>query len=338
MDLKMLCELPGVSGREEPVRVAIYRECVEKLGAENVHIDRIGNVIAHKPCADSTAKRVMIAGHMDEVGLMVLSATEDGLLNVCNTGSIDPRVLVSKRVHVGYGDKRVSGVIGAMAIHQQTPEDRKRVLPIDQLYVDIGAKDRAEAESIAPAGTPITFDTPYTPFGDHKVLAKALDDRVACYTMLRLLDVESKHDTWLAFTSQEEVGSRGANAAAFAINPDIGIALEGTSANDAGDIADHAQVCVQGKGVAISFMDLATIAQPEMFREMMAIAEENGIPHQVKMAVAGGNDSGPMQRAHGGARTCVLSVPCRYIHSPSTVCDLRDVDAQFELVKAFLQK
>lgn len=338
MDLKTLCELPGVSGREEPVRLAIYNECVEKLGSENVMIDRMGNVIAHKKCKNPDAKRVMIAGHMDEVGLMVLSACDDGLLRVCSLGSIDPRVLVSKRVHVGYGENRLSGVIGAMAIHQQTPEDRKRVLPIDQLFVDIGAKDKAEAEAKAPAGTPITFDTPYTPFGDHKVLVKALDDRIACYTMLRLLDVETNYDTYLAFTSQEEVGCRGAYAAAFRINPDIGIALEGTSANDAGDIPEHERVCSLSRGVAVSFMDHATIAQPEMFRAMLSLAQEKGIPHQVKMAVAGGNDSGPMQRAHNGALTCVLSVPCRNIHSPSTVCDLRDADAQFELVKAFLQK
>ena len=338
MDLKTLCELPGISGREEPVRKAIYDECVARLGAENVHIDRMGNVIAHKKCADEDAARVMLAAHMDEVGLMVLSAADDGLLRVCGIGGLDPRVLVSKRVKVGYGDKSLNGVIGAMAIHQQTPEDRKHVLPISQLYVDIGAKDKEEAERVAPAGTPIYFDTPYTPFGDHKLLVKALDDRIACWTMLRLLDVETNYDTWLAFTSQEEVGCRGAYAAAFAINPDIGIALEGTSANDAGDIPEHERVCSLGKGVAISFMDRASIAQPEMFRKMLSIAEEAGIPHQVKMAVAGGNDSGPMQRAHNGALTCVLSVPCRNIHSPSTVCDLRDADAQFELVKAFLQK
>lgn len=338
MDLKTLCELPGISGREEPVRVAIYNECVEKLGKENVTIDRMGNVIAHLKGADENAPRVMIAGHMDEVGLMVISATEDGLLKVCAIGGIDSRVLVSKRVHVGYGDKRLPGVIGAMAIHQQTAEDRKHVLPIDQLFVDIGAKDKAEAEALAPAGTPITFDTPYRPFGDHKVMVKALDDRIACHTMLRLLDVKPRYDTWLAFTTQEEVGCRGAYAASFRINPDIGIALEGTSANDAGDIPEHERVCSLGKGVAVSFADRATLAQPEMFASLLSIAKEAGIPHQVKMAVAGGNDSGPMQTAHNGALTCVLSVPCRNIHSPTTVCDLRDADAQFELVKAFLQK
>lgn len=338
MELKTLCELPGISGREEPVRMAIYQECAEKLGAENVIIDRMGNVIARKAGRDASAPRVMVAAHMDEVGLMVLSATDDGLLRITAIGGIDPRVLISKRVKVGYGEKALNGVIGAMAIHQQTAEDRKHVLPISQLYVDIGAKDQAEAESLAPAGTPITFDTPYVPFGDHKVLAKALDDRVACYTLLRLLDCDVRGETHFVFTCQEEVGCRGAAVAAFRIQPDIGIALEGTSANDAGDMPATAHVCRLNEGVAISFMDRGSIAQPEMFAEMMALAQERGIPHQVKMAVAGGNDAGPMQRSCSGARTVVLSVPCRNIHSPSTVCDLRDADAQYELAKAFLEK
>lgn len=338
MELKTICELPGISGREEPVRMAIYAECVQKLGSENVTIDRMGNVIAHKAGRDATAPHVMLAAHMDEVGLMVLSATEEGLLRVCAIGGIDSRVLVSKRVKVGYGEDAFNGVIGAMAIHQQTAEDRKHVLPISQLYVDIGAKDKAEAEAKAPAGTPIVFDTPYTPFGDHKVLVKALDDRVACYNLLRLLDCDVKGDTDFVFTCQEEVGSRGADGAAFRIHPDIGIALEGTSANDVGDVPETARVCTLGKGVAVSFMDKASIAQPELFRQMLQTAEEAGVPHQVKLAVAGGNDSGPMQRARSGARTCVLSVPCRYIHSPSTICDLRDVEAQYQLAKAFLEK
>ena len=338
MDLKTICELPGISGREEPVRKAIYDECAAKLGKENVLIDRAGNVIAHKAAPNADAPRVMIAAHMDEVGLMVVSATEDGLLRVCAIGGVDPRVLVSKRVKVGYGEKQLDGVIGAMAIHQQTEEDRKRVLPISQLFVDIGVKDKAEAEAKAPMGTPIVFDTPYTPFGENKVLVKALDDRVACYNLLRLLDCDVTGDTDFVFTSQEEVGCRGAEAAAFRINPDIGLALEGTSANDIGNVPESQQVCILGKGVAISFMDKASIAQPEMFREMIETAKAAQIPYQIKMAVAGGNDSGPMQHARTGARTCVLSVPCRNIHSPSTICDLSDVEAQYQLVKAFLEK
>ncbi len=341
MELKTLCDMPGVSGREEPVRMAVYAACVEKLGKENVRIDKMGNVIAQKEGRRKDAPHVMLTAHMDEVGLMVVSATDDGLLRVRNLGGIDPRVLVSKRVMVGYpagdGEKKpIPGVIGAMAIHQQTAEDRKNVLPIDQLFVDIGAKDKDEALRVAPAGTPITFATEFSAFGEGLYLAKALDDRIGVYNMLRLLNCDCQGKTSFVFTCQEEVGCRGAQGAAFALMPDIGIALEGTTANDAGDIPQTAQVCRVGQGVTISFMDNASIAHPGMFKDMLALAERKGISHQVKMGVAGGNEGGTMQRTGPGVKTCVLSVPCRYIHSPSTVCGAADVEAQFELAKAFL--
>ena len=346
MELKTLCDLQGISGREEPVRRAVYAYCVEKLGRENVSIDRMGNVIASVAGKDPSAPHVMLAAHMDEVGLMVISATEEGLLKVRSIGGIDPRVLVSKRVRVGYDEppsgekpekKAVSGVIGAMAIHQQSPEDRKAVLPIEQLYVDIGAKDREEALAVAPAGTPVTFDTALRDFGEGLILAKALDDRVGVYNLLRLLEADCLGKTSFVFTCQEEVGCRGAAGAAFRLMPDIGLILEGTTANDTGDIPEAQQVCRVGSGVAISFMDNASLAQPEMFQGMLALAREWGIPHQVKMSVSGGNESGAIQRTGIGAKTCVLSVPCRYIHSPSTVCARGDVQAQYQLAKAFLE-
>lgn len=347
MELKTLCELQGISGREELVRMAIYHECAHVLGEANVLIDRMGNVIAHKDGADKTAPHVMLSAHMDEVGLMVISHTDDGLLRVRAIGGIDPRVLVSKRVKVGYpipatedqpAVQPLNGVIGAMAIHQQTAEDRKNVLPIDQLYVDIGAKDKDEAKTKAPEGTPITFHTPYTPYGDNALLCKAADDRAGCYNMLRLLHSAVRGDTDFVFTCQEEVGCRGAAGAAFRLMPDVAIALEGTTANDAGDTPEAQKVCRMGHGVAVSFMDNASIANPELFQKMMMLAEHSGISHQVKMSVSGGNESGAMQRAGSGARTCVLSVPCRYIHSPSTVCSLDDVEAQYLLCKAYLEK
>lgn len=345
MELKQLCELPGISGREELVRTAIYNECVNVLGRDNVVIDRAGNVIAHK--AGTRKEKIMLSAHMDEVGLMVISHTDDGLLRVRNIGGIDPRVLVSKRVLVGYpvpakddcpAAEPLNGVIGAMAIHQQTAEDRKNVLPIDQLYVDIGAKDKDEAKAKAPAGTPITFATAYTPFGDGALLCKAADDRVGCYNLLRLLHADVKADTYFVFSNQEEVGCRGATGAAFRLMPDIAIALEGTTANDAGDTPEARKICRVGEGVAISFMDNSSIANPELFQQMMALAEHSGVKHQVKMSVSGGNEGGVMQRAGSGARTVVLSVPCRYIHSPSTVCALVDIEAQYLLCKAYLEK
>ena len=347
MELKRLCETPGVSGREEPLRAAIRKECEDALGKENVTVDKMGNVIAHKKGTHKAAPTVMLAAHMDEVGLMAVSHTDDGLLRIRAIGGVDPRVLVSKRVKVGYpapakdGKPAVApldGVIGAMAIHQQTAEDRKAVLPIDQLYVDVGAKDKDEAQRVAPAGTPITFSTPYQPFGDDLLLCKAADDRVGCYNLLRLLSAKTKGDAYFVFTCQEEVGGRGATGAAFRIMPDAAVILEGTTANDLGDIPEAQQVCRVGAGVAVSFMDKASIADPEMFQEMLALAEGGGVAYQVKQSVSGGNDGGYIQRAGTGVKTCVLSVPCRYIHSPSTVCSLQDVEAQYLLCKAYLEK
>ena len=212
------------------------------------------------------------------------------------------------------------------------------MLPIDQLYVDIGAKDKDEALEKAPAGTPITFDTAFTPFGEGRILARALDDRIGCYNMLRLLTCDAHGDTDFVFTCQEEVGCRGAAGAAFRLMPDIGLALEGTTANDMGDTPAVHHVCHVGQGATVSFMDNASIANPELFKDMLALAEREGIPHQVKMSVSGGNEGGTMQRTGAGVRTCVLSVPCRYIHSPSTVCAASDIEAQYRLAKAFLEK
>ncbi|MCE5344283.1 MAG: M20/M25/M40 family metallo-hydrolase [Eubacteriales bacterium] len=339
MDLKTLCEAQGLSGREEAVRRLVRNECVKTLGADAVSLDGIGSVIAVRKAAKPGLPRVMLAAHMDEVGLMVVSATDDGLLRFRAIGGVDARVLVSKRVKVGYDTSEaasIPGVIGAMAIHQQTPEDRKAVLPIDQLFIDIGARDKAEAEKAAPAGTPVTFDTPYTPFGEGHVYAKALDDRAGVYNLLRLLNAPYDGELVFAFTSQEEVGCRGATAAAYRVQPDIALAMETTTANDLGDTPEAMQVCRVGGGVCVSFMDTASIGDAELYRALLAVAQKAGVPCQVKQFVAGGNDAGAMQRAGVGSRTLVLSIPCRNLHSPASVCALMDVDAQAALVRAWL--
>ena len=335
MDLKTLCELQGPSGREEQVRSAVMAACA-KLPGVTATYDKVGNVVATKKGTDPKAPTVMLCAHMDEVALMVVGATEEGLLQFRALGGIDSRVLVSKRVHVG--KDKLNGVIGAMAIHQQTTEDRQRVLPIDRLYVDIGAKDKDEALKNAPLGTCITFATKFERFGQNMALAKALDDRVGVYNLLRVLEGSYPCTVQCVFTNQEEVGCRGATGAAHRLQPDIALILEGTTANDAGDTPETAKVCRCGQGVAVSFMDNASIARPAFFRHMLALAAEKKIPAQVKMSVSGGNESGVTQRAGAGVKTLVLSVPCRYIHSPSTVCSLKDVDAQRDLACAFLSQ
>ncbi|MBR4082593.1 MAG: M42 family peptidase [Clostridia bacterium] len=333
MDLKQLTEINGVSGHEQALRRALLEEL--KKYDVTTSIDRMGNVIAVKKSKNENAKRVLVTAHMDEVGLIVTSATEDGFLRVLPAGGVDPRVIISKRVLVG--DDNLPGIIGAMAIHLQSASDRERVLGYSDIYVDIGAKDKDEAEAKAPKGTYIAFDTDYVEYGDGFVCAKALDDRVGCFNLLRLLEDEYPCDVIAAFTSEEEVGCRGGKGAAFGQAPDIGIALEGTTCNDLGNVPETLQVCNAGKGVCVSFMDGSSIVNRELFRQTLDVAEKNGIACQVKRAVAGGNEGGVMQRARGGIPTVMLSVPCRYIHSPSSVVKYSDVDSQLDLIKALLK-
>ena len=184
MDLKTLCERHGLSGNEGAVRKYLM-EAARPL-CDEVKIDRGGNLICLKKGTDPDAPAKVVAAHMDEVGFIVMGYTEDGLLRFRPIGGIDPRVVISKWVEVG--EDKVPGIIGAMAIHLQTAADRERVLDFDNLYIDIGAKDSKEAERLCPLGSYAAFDTPYTDFGEGLVCAKALDDRVGCYTMLRLLE------------------------------------------------------------------------------------------------------------------------------------------------------
>lgn len=334
MDLKMLTELNAVVGREQEMRRTLLAELKEK-GCD-AYIDRMGNVITVKKGKSPNAKRVMVAAHMDEVGLIVSSCTEDGFLRVIPAGAIDPRVIISKRVLVG--DEKLPGVIGAMAIHLQSAADRSRVLGFSDVYVDIGAKDKKEAEAKAPMGTYIAFDTEYVEFGEGLISAKALDDRVGVYNLLRLLDDEYENDLVAVFTSKEEAGCVGAKGAAFAVEPDVGIVLEGTSSNDLGETPEVLHCCDVGGGVAVSFMDRSTIGNRKLFKLTLEAAKEANVHHQVKHYIAGMNDAGEIERARAGVPTIVLSVPCRYIHSPSSVCKLSDVDDQLALTKVLLNK
>ena len=334
MDLKTLTEINAPAGHEQPIRRTLLEEL--KAKGHNPYIDKMGNVIVVKEGnGPAPRKRVMVSAHMDEVGLIVTGHTDGGFLKVNQAGGIDPRVLISKRILVG--DDNIPGVIGAVAIHLQSAAERARVMGYRDIAVDIGAIDKKEAERKAPIGTYISFDTPYVEYGEGFACGKAFDDRVGCWTILRLLEEDLPCDLVAAFVSEEEVGCRGASGAAFAQEPDIGIVLEGTTCNDLGDIPEVSQVCKAGQGVAVSFMDGSSIANRDLFKKALEVGAKEGIAHQVKASVSGGNDGGVIQRAREGIPVVVLSVPCRYIHSPSTVVNLSDVESQFELCRALLK-
>ena len=330
--LERLTNARGVSGDEGEIRALLKDEC-QRLGL-STETDALGTLYARRPRPG--AKRALLAAHMDEVGFLITGADGEGLLRYQTVGGIDPRVVVSKNVLVG--KDRVPGVIGAKAIHLQSPEEMARVLQHKEMRVDIGAKDRGEAEKLCPPGAYAVFDSPLTPFGEGCVLGKALDDRVGCLALLAALsEIDLPVDLTCAFTVQEEVGLRGAQVAAQRLLPDLAIALEGTTCNDLGEVPTQEQVTSLGKGVVISFMDRASIASPILYQIMTECAKEKGIPHQPKRGTSGGNDAGAMQRSFGGRPTITLSVPCRYIHSANSVASLSDIKAQQDLLLAFLR-
>ena len=331
--LKELTQLNAVSSDEGAVRSFL----IEKLQplCDSVQVDAMGNVLAIKQSKQAGAKSVMLAAHMDEVGLMAAAIQPDGLIRFLPVGTLDPAVCVSKRVTIVKNG--ISGVIGSKAVHLQEPGERTRPVEFKQMYVNIGASTKEEAQKYVTPGDMIAFDSPYVEFGDGCVKAKALDDRVGCAVLLKLLEGEYPVTIKAAFTVQEEVGMRGAIVAGYTLDADMAITLEGTSANDTADVKAHQTVCCLCKGPAISFRDRSHIGHAGLRQALVAIAQNNNIPYQFKSAIAGGTDSASIQVARGSRPVITMAVPCRYIHSPSSVMKLVDADSTHDLVSAFLR-
>lgn len=329
--LQKLCSLPGPSGCEDAVRDYI-RAQAEPV-ADEIREDSIGNLMVFRKGKKSCGKTIMLAAHMDEVGIICKGYTEDGCIKFGFVGGVDPRVVIGRRVL--FGDVR--GVVGIKAVHLTTREERRTMPKTKNLYIDIGASDKKSAEKRVPLGTYGVFDSDCVPFGDGLLKAKAIDDRVGCAVMLTLLFEQPAVDTWFVFSVQEEVGLRGARCAAFDLNPDICLVLEGTTAADLAEVDGSKQVCGLRRGVVIPFMDRATIYHQGMFETLRRLAEESGIPWQTKHRVAGGTDAGRIHLTRDGVITGALATPVRYIHSPSCVAAIDDMNGMLALSRRFLE-
>ena len=333
MLLKRLTEGSGVSGNEKEIRNIIIEEIKDSV--DDLKVDRLGNILFHKK-GKSNSKKLMIAAHMDEIGLMVTDIDDMGLLKFITVGGIDKRVLVSKPVLVG--KNKIPGVIGAKPIHLQNREEWKNALNIEQLYVDIGAENKEAAEKLVSIGDYIIFDSEYIEFGNNLVKAKALDDRVGCGVLIRLIQEMDDVDFYGVFTVMEEVGLVGAGPAAYEINPDIAIILEGTLCYDIPELDSHLVPTYLGKGPAISLIDRTTLFDRHLREKIVSIAEKNNIPYQYRKSSMGGNDSGKIHSTKEGAVTTTISVPCRNIHSSTSVMSKDDYENTFKLLKAILSE
>ncbi|MFW6378129.1 MAG: M42 family metallopeptidase, partial [Bacillota bacterium] len=285
---------------------------------------------------DKNGPKVMLAAHMDEVGLMITEITSDGLLKFQPVGGIDKRVLVSKPVLIG--EKKMPGVIGAKAIHLQKKSERKKPIDFDNLYIDIGVNKKEEAENHVDLGDVAVFSSKYEELDNGRVIGKAFDDRVGCSIIAELTEQEYEMPVYFVFTVQEEVGLRGASIAAYGINPDLALVLEGTTAADVPENKEHRYSTSVGKGPALTLMDRTVIADKNILTGLIEVAEENEIEYQFRRTDFGGNDAGAISLSREGVPSAVISLPCRYIHSPLSLIDLDDYKNMNKLVKLYLER
>ena len=333
MHLKELSEAFGVSGCEDEVRELIIGAIKDHVDEYNV--DALGNFIALKRGTGESNLRVMLAAHMDEVGLMITHIEKDGSLRFRPVGGLDDRILLAKKVLIG--EKRVPGVIGVKPIHLLKKEERQKVVKVEQMAIDIGATSREEAEKVVKIGDYAAFATEFAELGD-TVKGKAFDDRVGCTVLIELLKERYPFDLYAAFTVQEEVGLRGAKVAAYAIKPDVAFVLEGTIADDLPKERDISPTTELGKGPAITIMDRTFIADRRLIDLLVETAKELGIPYQFKQPGVGGTDAGAIHLSREGVPSVTVAVPCRYIHSPACLLSLEDFENTVKLMKGALAR
>ena len=334
--LERLCNAVAVSGDEGEVRRIVLAEL--KGHADELRVDVLGNVLATKigsgPQTGGKRLRVMLSAHMDEVGFMLVADDGEGLFRFERIGGMDVRQLPGKAVLVGAD--HIPGVIGARPIHLTTTEERKEKIPLDALRIDVGP-----GTTKAKLGDRATFATRFQRSGP-SLLAKALDNRLGVALLIELV----KHapagvDLLAAFTVQEEIGPRGAKVAAYAFNPDLGIAVDATPANDLPGWDGEENITYNTKlgiGPAIYIADSSTLSDPRLVRWLAGTGDAMKIPYQFRQPGGGGTDAGAIQKARAGVPSISLSVPHRYSHTAISVARLDDWKNTLALLHAALTR
>lgn len=338
--LRELSLLFGPSGYESDVRDFIKSKVADK--ADEMTVDKLGNLICKMRFGGGNdRKKIMISAHMDEVGFMIDEIRSDGVAGFGCVGGIDASVLSGRKVYVKTEDELLRGVIGSLAIHHKKKEDREKAPRTEKMYIDLGFDSKEDAEAKISIGDFGTFDSEFYRFGKDgcMIKGKALDDRMGCAAMIEIMEELSQSrpnvdaDVYFCFTVREEIGYSGAAAVATRIAPDIAFVLESTAIGDIPETEPHRRVADVGEGAVISVADRATIYDRDTVERVMALAKERGVKAQKKRYVSGGNDAGHIHKAIGGVRVLAISVPTRYLHSPSCVANLDDYASVRDLVK-----
>ena len=329
--LKRICETPGAPGFEQRIRNLVLEE-VKPL-VDDLSIDAMGNVIALKKGKEN--KRVMVAAHMDEISFVVTHIDEDGFIRFHPLGGFDPKTLTSQRVII-HGKKDILGVMGSKPIHLMRPEERTKPVPIHEYFIDTGMTEE-EVHKIVSIGNPITRERQLIEMGDC-VNSKSLDNRVSVFILIEVLrslkNQEVPYDIYGVFTVQEEVGLRGAIAAAHSINPDFGFGLDVTIAFDVPGSSKHEQVTSLGKGAAIKILDGSTICDYRMVNYLKELADKKKIKWQAEILPSGGTDTAGIQRyGKSGSIAGAISIPTRHIHQVIEMAHKEDIFNCIELLK-----
>lgn len=322
----------GPSGYEDKVKERIREiitPCVDN-GSE-LFEDKVGNLIYH--IKGEGKPKLMINAHMDEVGLMVTQITDKGQLYFGSVGGIDPIVLSGKRV---ISENGICGTILTKPIHLLSSEEREKVCPINEMLIDIGAKDKQDCEKYVSIGDYFVFLTDYMELGSDLICGKALDDRLGCAIMVRLIcqlfedKKELDYDLYFAFTGREEISYSTAFGATEAIKPDYAIVLESKAVADLPSVSDEKKVSILGDGGIVSFADKGAIYDRGLISHIMSLCDKAGIKYQVNKYVSGGNDSANIQKSIGGVKVSVISAGSRYIHSASNVISRSDFESIYK--------
>lgn len=336
--LEKLSNANGVTGRENEVRELMKKYL--KPYVDEVREDKLGNLITFKE-GKKDAPTVMLAAHMDEIGLMIKNIKKKGFLQFTKIGGIDDRILLAQKVIVHTDKGPLNGFTGCKPVHIQSEAEKKKVIESDKMFIDIGAKDKEEAEKMGvQVGDVVSFDTKFARLSNGVVLGKAFDDRVGCAMMIETVKRLQKVDCnlYAVGTIQEEVGLRGATIAAFQVAPDVGIVLESTVAGDMPGVGEGEAPAKMGEGPVITVADAGLIAHPKVLRLLIDSAKENSIPYQLETGIRGATDAARIALSREGVPSGIIAVPARYIHSPAAILNIDDVDKAVQLAVAAIRK
>jgi endoglucanase len=321
--LQTLTETFSPSGYENAIRDVIRAEIAAL--ADELRVDALGNLIAKKGKLGKNGKKVMLAAHMDEIGLIATHIDENGFIRFSTIGGVRPHTLMGGRVRFADG---IPGVIGG-----ERMTDLTKAYALEQLFIDVGAVNRKGCP--IKVGDVAAFERPFLDLGK-RMVAKAMDDRIGCLVLIEALRglKSSPHELYFVFSTQEEVGLRGATGAAYGLDPDLGLAADVTATGDTPK-GSKMEVAL-GKGPAIKVKDGGMIADPRMVNWMIRAAEKSKIPYQREVLDEGTTDARAMQLARSGVPAGCLSIPCRYVHSPSEMVDYDDVQNGVKLLTALI--